>query len=89
MKEHNNMNTINVNEQEKVLSVTDWLKILVIFAIPFVNVVMWIVWLVSKKTNLNLKNFLIASLIMTAIFMLLVFIFAFGFFGFIAISKGY
>ncbi|WP_438568539.1 hypothetical protein [Cetobacterium sp.] len=28
---------------------------------------MWIKWLVSDKTNINLKNFLIASLIMMVI----------------------
>lgn len=70
-----------IREQEKVLGIKDWLKVLIIFMIPIVNIVMWIVWLVSEKTNLNLKNYLIASLILIGIFLLLWIILFFGIFG--------
>jgi hypothetical protein len=43
--------------------------------IPIVNVIMWIKWLISDKTNQNLKNFLISSLIMLVIGGLFWFIF--------------
>lgn len=58
---------MEVKENEKVLTVKDWLKIQLIMMIPIVNLIMWIKWLVSDKTNINLKNFLIASLIMMVI----------------------
>lgn len=70
-----------IREQEKVLGIKDWLKVLIIFMIPIVNIVMWIVWLVSEKTNLNLKNYLVASLILIGIFLLLWIILFFGTFG--------
>ena len=55
-EEHIERDINKIREQEKVLGVKDWLKVLIIFMIPIVNIVMWIVWLVSEKTNLNLKN---------------------------------
>ena len=58
---------MEVKENEKILIVKDWLKIQLIMMIPIVNLIMWIKWLVSDKTNVNLKNFLIASLIMMVI----------------------
>ena len=58
---------MEVKENEKILTVKDWLKIQLIMMIPIVNLIMGIKWLVSDKTNVNLKNFLIASLIMMVI----------------------
>lgn len=80
-EEHIERDINKIREQEKVLGVKDWLKVLIIFMIPIVNIVMWIVWLVSEKTNLNLKNYLIASLILIGIFLLLWIILFFGIFG--------
>lgn len=80
-EEHIERDINKIREQEKVLGIKDWLKVLIIFMIPIVNIVMWIVWLVSKKTNLNLKNYLIASLILIGIFLLLWIILFFGIFG--------
>lgn len=80
-EEHIETDIKKIREQEKVLGIKDWLKILIIFMIPIVNIVMWIVWLVSEKTNLNLKNYLIASLILIGIFLLLWIILFFGIFG--------
>lgn len=77
-EEHIERDINKIREQEKVLGIKDWLKVLIIFMIPIVNIVMWIVWLVSEKTNLNLKNYLIASLILIGIFLLLWIILFFG-----------
>ena len=80
-EEHIERDINKIREQEKVLGIKDWLKVLIIIMIPIVNIVMWIVWLVSEKTNLNLKNYLIASLILIGIFLLLWIILFFGIFG--------
>ncbi|WP_279119502.1 hypothetical protein [Fusobacterium varium] len=80
-EEHIERDINKIREQEKVLGIKDWLKVLIIFMIPIVNIVMWIVWLVSEKTNLNLKNYLIASLTLIGIFLLLWIILFFGIFG--------
>lgn len=55
---------MEVRDNEKVLTVKDWIIIQIIMMIPIVNIIMWIKWLVSSNTNQNLKNFLIASLVM-------------------------
>lgn len=55
---------MEVKDNEKVLTVKDWIVIQIIMMIPIVNIIMWIKWLVSSNTNQNLKNFLIASLVM-------------------------
>ena len=55
-------------ERERVLTVKDWLKIFLIGVVPILGFVMYIKWLVSDKTNLNLKNYLKALLILMAIF---------------------
>ena len=65
-------------ERERVLTVKDWLKIFLIGAVPILGFIMYIKWLVSDKTNLNLKNYLEAFLIIMAIFFVLSIVF-FGF----------
>ena len=70
-EEHIERDINKIREQEKVLGIKDWLKVLIIFMIPIVNIVMWIVWLVSEKTNLNLKNYLISILIITMLWFFL------------------
>ncbi|MCB8564425.1 hypothetical protein [Fusobacterium ulcerans] len=86
-EEHIETDIKKIREQEKVLGIKDWLKVLIIFMIPIVNIVMWIVWLVSEKTNLNLKNYLIASLILIGIFLLLWIILFFGILGIFAATQ--
>lgn len=41
-----------------VVKVSDWLLTLILLMLPVVNIVMIIVWLVSKKTNPSKKNYL-------------------------------
>ena len=50
-------------EKERVLTVKDWVKILLIGIVPILGFIMLIKWLVSEKTNLNLKNYLVTYLI--------------------------
>lgn len=70
-----------MEDNRKVMSVKDWIIVFLIMMIPIVNIVMWIKWLVSDKTNQNLKNFLISGLVMMAIGFVvwfLLFFFVFG-----------
>lgn len=70
-------NDYEVKENEKVLKIKDWVKINLLMMIPIINIIMCIIWLVSDKTNKNLKNFLMASLIILAIFFVVYLILAF------------
>ncbi|MGL6063501.1 MAG: hypothetical protein ACRC0S_00190 [Fusobacteriaceae bacterium] len=54
---------VEIKENEKVLTIKDWLKFYLIIFVPILNIIMCIKWLVSDKTNKNLKNYLISSLI--------------------------
>lgn len=65
---------MDIKDNEKVLTVKDWIIIQIIMMIPIVNIIMWIKWLISDKTNQNLKNFLIASLVMIVIGMIIWFL---------------
>lgn len=46
-----------------VVKVSEWLLTLIVLMIPVVNIVMLIVWLVSKKTNPSKKNYLKVQII--------------------------
>lgn len=65
---------MDIKDNEKVLTVKDWIIIQIIMMIPVVNIIMWIKWLVSDKANQNLKNFLMASLVMIVIGMIICFL---------------
>ena len=49
------------------LSVGEILVTIILMSIPIVNIVMLIVWLTNKDTNLNKRNFAIAMLILECI----------------------
>ncbi|BBA53333.1 hypothetical protein FV113G1_P20560 (plasmid) [Fusobacterium varium] len=51
--------------------IKDLLRILVVTIIPTINIIMWFKWLISKNTNLNLKNYLISILIITMLWFFL------------------
>lgn len=70
-EEHFNSTTVKVREQEKVVGVKKWVIVLILSMIPFLNIVIWIVWLASEKTNSNLKNYAAASFIILGVFILL------------------
>lgn len=51
------------NEGTPVLSTADWLITILLLVIPFVNLIMLLVWSFRKSTNQNKSNFSKALLI--------------------------
>ena len=51
----------------KPVTVGKWVGLLILSAIPVVNIICWIVWLCSSTTNKNIKNFLVAEIVVYAI----------------------
>ncbi len=49
------------------MSVLDWFVFSIIMVIPIINIIFFIILLVSPDTSPSLKNFLIYTLIMTVI----------------------
>lgn len=62
--------------ENKPVSVGDWLLTLILLAIPVVNLVMLIYWAVSSTTNPSKQNYARATFILGAIAILLVVIVA-------------
>jgi hypothetical protein len=60
----------------EVMSVGDWIAFGILMAIPLVNVLFWVVLLLSSGTNKSLKNLLYAQ-----IFMVIAAVILFMFFG--------
>lgn len=50
-----------------VMSLMDWVVVLILTALPIVNIIMLIIWTVGENVNPNKKNYARAALIMTAI----------------------
>ena len=51
----------------EVMSIGSYVLMFILSAIPVVNIICWIVWLVSPNTNKNKKNFIWAQIIMVAV----------------------
>ena len=51
----------------EVMSIGSNILMFILSAIPVVNIICWIVWLVSPNTNKNKKNFIWAQIIMVAV----------------------
>ncbi len=60
-----------VNQTNEVMSVGSYIGMFLLSAIPIVNIICWIVWLVSPNTNKNKKNYIIANIIIYAVMILL------------------
>lgn len=60
----------------EVMSIGSYILMFILSAIPVVNIICWIVWLVSPNTNKNKKNFIWAQIIMVAIAYVLVIVLA-------------
>ena len=54
-----------------VMSVGSYIGVFLLSAIPIVNIVCWIVWLVSPNTNRNKKNYIIANIVLFVVGFLL------------------
>lgn len=63
----------NKNTSE-VITVGEWVVILIILAIPLVNFIMYFIWAFGGGTNKNKQNFCRASLILIAIGIVLSFL---------------
>ncbi len=57
-----------LTDQNKPLTVGDWIITLLVLYIPLVNLVMLFYWALSSTSNTNRKNYCIATLIFVAIF---------------------
>lgn len=53
------------------MSVGSYIGMFLLSAIPIVNIICWIVWLVSPNTNKNKKNYIIANIIIYAVIILI------------------
>lgn len=51
----------------EVMSIGSYILMFILSAIPVVNIICWIVWLVSPNTNKNKKNFIWAQIIIVAV----------------------
>ncbi len=63
------------DETSEVMSVGSYIGLFVLSSIPIVNIICWIVWLVSPNTNKNKRNYCIAYIIIYAVAIVLSVIF--------------
>ena len=70
----------------EVLSMWDYLLMLILLAIPVVNFIVCIFWIISSNGNLNRKNFAKAWMIIAVVGTILSGILAFGAFQFIVMD---
>ncbi|WFA07763.1 hypothetical protein [Tissierella sp. Yu-01] len=61
---------------EEVMSVGKWIGVMIILAIPLVNIIMYVIWAFSPNTNPNLSNFCKATLLLAIIGIFISFMFA-------------
>jgi hypothetical protein len=61
--------------ENKTMSVGDWIITMIVTAIPLVGFIILFVWAFSSGTNLSKKNWAKAALIFYAIIMVLYFLF--------------
>ncbi len=61
--------------ENKTMSVGDWIITMIVTAIPLVGFIMLFVWAFSSGTDLSKKNWAKAALIFYAIIMVLYFLF--------------
>ena len=76
----NNTQVIEVRTNLSPMKMTDWLVMLLVMAIPIVNIVLLIIWATSTDVNQSKKTYCQASLAMMAIGIVLYFLFFAAFF---------
>lgn len=72
----NNENQFLDRQNEPVISLGDWFITLLICFIPFVNIIMLLIWAFGGGTNPNKANFAKAALIFVLIWLLIMMIFS-------------
>ena len=65
-----------INQNNEVMSVGSYIGMFLLSAIPVVNIICWIVWLVSPNTNKNKKNYIIANIVIYAVAILIGIVFS-------------
>lgn len=71
--QHSNLNNNNYNKKDEVVGIGTWIGVMILIAIPIVNIIAYIVMAVTD-INQNLKNFARAGLVI----MIIVFVLVFG-----------
>lgn len=71
-----NQNYSQTMGDSSVMSVGSWIITFIVFAIPFVGIVMMFVWAFGSSGNLNRRNYARASLLISLILLVLGIIFA-------------
>jgi hypothetical protein len=66
---------MNIMNENKAMSVGDWIITMIVTAIPIVGFIMLFVWAFSSGTNLSKQNWAKAALIFYAIIIVLYFLF--------------
>ena len=57
----------NYGRTDSVMTVGEWIGVLIVLGIPIVNVIMYFIWAFSSTTNENLSNFCKATLLISLI----------------------
>ncbi|NLC02659.1 MAG: hypothetical protein GX787_00070 [Tissierellia bacterium] len=57
----------NYGRTDSVMTVGEWIGVLIVLGIPIVNIIMYFVWAFSSTTNENLSNFCKATLLIALI----------------------
>ncbi len=78
-----------VTPDTRVMSVTDWLIVLIITSIPLLNLIMLCVWAFSHNTPVTKANFAKAALILMAIAIVISILFGGAIAGMLATTYGY
>ena len=58
--------TLPQTKKIRMLKISDYILMFLISLIPIVNIITFIIWCASSKTNVNKKNYAAATLIITA-----------------------
>ncbi|TKI54137.1 hypothetical protein E8L90_00990 [Brevibacillus antibioticus] len=66
-QEHQQQWQVSVPENERVMSVKEWLITFLIMMVPVVNLVMYFVWAFGSEGNLNRKNWAKANLLIIGV----------------------
>lgn len=66
-QQHQQQWQVNVPENERVMSVKEWVITFLIMMVPVVNLVMYFVWAFGSEGNLNRKNWAKANLLIMGV----------------------
>lgn len=66
-QQHQQQMQVSMPENERVMSVKEWLITFLIMMVPVVNLVMYFVWAFGSEGNLNRKNWAKANLLIMGV----------------------